>query len=774
MPIFSGENNKVIKIMDNNDNVILEVGGNNKETLERTKYPIVFTSEADTLEDYVIYGSFNGLGVPVNFFDKENAIVAPLYPSYSSSETNDGEVIVSNNDTVFARSLLLEVEPNTTYTFYIKKGVNENITNRMRIAGYSQVPQEGDACTFISSTPVRIGEYMSNTFTTTDDTHYILVLLWAVETSFTDDFIQNVIKTREIQLEKGTSPTDYTEYGEYRIPVLINGKNLFNSATAKIVNKWVDSSRRLQNNETARTIIIPCDSNTTYTISKNITNRFRVRLFKNYPSIGEQSLAAYDYATYDTKGTLTFTTNIQTRYIALMIASGADYDENINEIISSIQIECGSKATEFEPYTEQYSYIPIPCQLKYSQFTNYATSGKQIKVNVGYNIMTFPVETLPSKVKIRGKISSDDFDYAAYAGIDNHTVYFYNGNSLLQTTKNVPYNGTAKYTGETPIKNNVDNPEDYTFSGWSPSNVNITKDTSCYAQYDHREDKLIIDSWETISQRSAAGTSQNYYSIGDCKKVELKGTMGTLALDTTLYVYILGFDHNSSLEGTGITFGCFKTNYNNVGVDVALHDSNSNNYSTDGTKYFNMMHWGAANYGGWKGSDMRYDILGSTNVPPSGYGQKASDSRVGYDPTWSCTTVPVSNTLMSCLPKELRKVMKPITKFTDNVGGANSNTASNVTASIDYLPLLSEYEVFGEQHYANEHEYEYQAQYSYYIVGNNKIKYKHNSTNSSDSWSLRSQYNSQYTIAYIGVSAYGGVTNVTAFYSYGVAPIFLV
>ena len=129
---------------------------------------------------------------------------------------------------------------------------------------------------------------------------------------------------------------------------------------------------------------------------------------------------------------------------------------------------------------------------------------------------------------------------------------------------------------------------------------------------------------------------------------------------------------------------------------------------------------------------------------------------------------------MSCLPKELRKVMKPITKFTDNVGGANSNTASNVTASIDYLPLLSEYEIFGEQHYATEHEYEYQAQYSYYIVGNNKTKYKHNSTNSSAKWSLRSQYNSQYTTGYIGVSISGGVTSVAAFYSCGVAPIFLV
>ena len=57
------------------------------------------------------------------------------------------------------------------------------------------------------------------------------------------------------------------------------------------------------------------------------------------------------------------------------------------------------------------------------------------------------------------------------------TVYFYNGSTLLQTAENVQYGGTATYTGETPAK------DGFTFSGWQPSNVNITADTSCYAQF---------------------------------------------------------------------------------------------------------------------------------------------------------------------------------------------------------------------------------------------------------------------------------------------------
>ena len=49
-------------------------------------------------------------------------------------------------------------------------------------------------------------------------------------------------------------------------------------------------------------------------------------------------------------------------------------------------------------------------------------------------------------------------------------------------------------------------------------------------------------------------------------------------------------------------------------------DSNYNSSYTDGRKGFNTNHWGNYNYGGWKGCDARYDILGSTNKQPSGYG----------------------------------------------------------------------------------------------------------------------------------------------------------
>lgn len=80
------------------------------------------------------------------------------------------------------------------------------------------------------------------------------------------------------------------------------------------------------------------------------------------------------------------------------------------------------------------------------------------------------------------------------------------------------------------------------------------------------------------------------------------------------------------------------------------------------------------NAGGWKDSYMRKTVLGNSGTPTS----------------------PPANSLLAALPSDLRAVMKPITKYTDNVGNDTGNVESNVTATTDYLVLYAEFEVFGE------------------------------------------------------------------------------
>ncbi|MBR1603941.1 MAG: hypothetical protein IJ667_10970, partial [Synergistaceae bacterium] len=117
--------------------------------------------------------------------------------------------------------------------------------------------------------------------------------------------------------------------------------------------------------------------------------------------------------------------------------------------------------------------------------------------------------------------------------------------------------------------------------------------------------------WQTIKTIGAAGTGANYWDVGDSKTITLNGTVGTLALNSfSCKVFILDFNYRGD---NGVYFGGFKST---AGVDIALCDSKSNSGSEDGTKYFNMNHWGNVNYGGWKGCDLRYDILGSTDKAP--------------------------------------------------------------------------------------------------------------------------------------------------------------
>lgn len=256
-------------------------------------------------------------------------------------------------------------------------------------------------------------------------------------------------------------------------------------------------------------------------------------------------------------------------------------------------------------------------------------------------------------------------------------------------------------------------------------------------------------SWADIKRISDAGLASNYFAVGDTKAVTLSGTASKLSLHGTYYVYILGFNHNGAANT--IDFGTFKTALSG-GIDIALISG----YSDD-TDF--RMNTTGTNSGGWKNSDMRYTILGST------------DTKNG-NATASTATNPVANTLLSTFPADLRAVMKPMTVYTDNTGGGN-DTASNVTSTVDYLPLLAEFEVFGNRNYANSAEQNYQKQYDYYAAGNSKVKYNHSKTGSKVGWWERSSSRSGST-DFCRVYINGGASRNGAGSSYGVAPVFRV
>lgn len=73
--------------------------------------------------------------------------------------------------------------------------------------------------------------------------------------------------------------------------------------------------------------------------------------------------------------------------------------------------------------------------------------------------------------------------YAAYTKtVRTYTVRFLNDNNVvLATVQNVPYGGTATYSGSTPVHSS--DPENMEFAGFLPTGANITGATDCIAQY---------------------------------------------------------------------------------------------------------------------------------------------------------------------------------------------------------------------------------------------------------------------------------------------------
>lgn len=306
-----------------------------------------------------------------------------------------------------------------------------------------------------------------------------------------------------------------------------------------------------------------------------------------------------------------------------------------------------------------------------------------------------------------------------------------NGTAVFTVTETGAYTVTATKNGQT-----------------TSGSVNVVSGTTSYSlTLSFVSSTLNNNEWSVIKSVSDAGQGANYWSIGDRKAVTLNGTVGKLSLsNVTTYAFIIGFNHNASVEGTNrIHFQLAKTALSG-GTDVCLCDS-SYNSTVSTTGYFSM-NSSRTNSGGWASSQMRTNICGTSLSSYSG-------------------------TIIAVIPAALRAVLKSVTKYTDNTANGGGSTASYVTATTDYFFLLSEFEVFGSISYGNTNEKNKQAQYAYYSAGNSKIKYKHDGTSTAASWWLRSP---RASISYFFVIVYAGgtVSNTGANGSLGFAPGFCV
>ena len=241
---------------------------------------------------------------------------------------------------------------------------------------------------------------------------------------------------------------------------------------------------------------------------------------------------------------------------------------------------------------------------------------------------------------------------------------------------------------------------------------------------------------ESITAITANGSASSLWAIGDTREVKLNGTVGAYTFSNeTTYMFIVAFDHNSSIEMNGahhIVCSFAKSKLVD-GKDIAFVDSHYDVYMSNPSFHMNSS---KTNSGGWASSYMRQTICSQ---------------------------------FKNAMPSDLKAVLRSRTIYTDNTGGG-TNKSSNVTATTDYVYIPSEFEVKGARTYANSAEQNHQQQLAYYKNGASKIRYKSNNTSTAAWWWVRSpRYNSGNNFSLMNTG--GSTSNENAYYSGGFAPL---
>ena len=177
-----------------------------------------------------------------------------------------------------------------------------------------------------------------------------------------------------------------------------------------------------------------------------------------------------------------------------------------------------------------------------------------------------------------------------------------------------------------------------------------------------------------------SGLGKYYFKAGDYFDVTFAGSVtlqrrGVIDAGSTWRVVCLGIDHNPEIEG--YNRGHFAIGRNTDNVEIAFATRRMNSSET--------------NAGGWDACEMR---------------------------TW------LNSTFYDALPSELKAVISPCTKYTDNVGG-NCDVADNVTATVDNLWLLAGVEIGVESSATNSAEKNFQQEYEYYANGASVQRHAH-------------------------------------------------
>lgn len=204
----------------------------------------------------------------------------------------------------------------------------------------------------------------------------------------------------------------------------IASKNLFNKNDYNVINANINTTtNKLVSNTALRTIYVPVQPNTSYTVSKMRSARFIIG-FTDSESV-ENNIDCTDVVYNNNATVLTSTSGANSKWILVLCYSTSADTATIEEVLATLQIEVGDTATAYEAWFEPY-------HIAYDQKARSGIS--ELAEQTGESI-----ETLTQRIENRDVINFADL----YTLTDDYIDDFYNRQDFSDADHPYTQFGTA-------------------------------------------------------------------------------------------------------------------------------------------------------------------------------------------------------------------------------------------------------------------------------------------------------------------------------------------
>lgn len=345
--------------------------------------PISFNGIGENLLDYRIYGASGGVGDKTSNLAKWDTHLLPQI---------NGIVV---NDINSISSIIDVTSINNIYLYGDRTKLN---SNAYRI-GKSNEPISLNSQT----TRITYGEGILDT----SDCNYVIVSCSIANTGTTFDDIKNSFMI----VEGSSKPSVFEPYG-YKVPVVVNGKNLLDEANAVVTNYYITNAGQEAvgaNGDKFLKSYINVKPSTEYTFkwsqtimgSANNTPCIRISEYTSNNTFIQRVLCQ---CSAQSQNNYTFTTSNNTVYIDIRIDSETS---TRGQHITEVMLVKGATAPDtYEEYTATTTNIYLNEPILENESISLSDTNVNIPTIRGTNVLTVDTTVQPSNVYVKARKES--------------------------------------------------------------------------------------------------------------------------------------------------------------------------------------------------------------------------------------------------------------------------------------------------------------------------------------------------------------------------------